>query len=42
MVPAGTPGFAVGQKYSKVGWCASDTRELSFTACRVPGATCWR
>jgi alkylation response protein AidB-like acyl-CoA dehydrogenase len=26
----------VSPKYSKVGWCASDTRELSFTDCRVP------
>jgi butyryl-CoA dehydrogenase len=37
IVPAGTPGFTVGQRYSKVGWCASDTRELSFDDCRVPG-----
>jgi short/branched chain acyl-CoA dehydrogenase len=36
IVPAGTPGFAVGTKYSKVGWCASDTRELAFSSCRVP------
>jgi short/branched chain acyl-CoA dehydrogenase len=36
IVPAGTPGFAVSKKYSKVGWNASDTRELSFTDCRVP------
>jgi alkylation response protein AidB-like acyl-CoA dehydrogenase len=36
MVPAGTPGFTVGREYSKVGWCASDTRELSFADCRVP------
>jgi short/branched chain acyl-CoA dehydrogenase len=36
IVPAGTPGFTVGQRYSKVGWCASDTRELSFDDCRVP------
>lgn len=36
MVPAGTPGFTAGQKYSKVGWCASDTRELVFSGCRVP------
>ena len=32
-----TDGFTVGQEYSKVGWCASDTRELSFSSCRVPG-----
>ena len=36
LVPAGTPGFTVSKKYSKVGWCASDTRELSFDGCRVP------
>jgi short-chain 2-methylacyl-CoA dehydrogenase len=36
IVPAGTPGFTVGREYSKVGWCASDTRELAFTGCRVP------
>jgi len=38
IVPAGTPGLAVGAKYSKVGWCASDTRELSFSNCHVPAA----
>jgi short-chain 2-methylacyl-CoA dehydrogenase len=38
IVPAGTPGFTVGPEYSKVGWCASDTRELSFSGCRVPEA----
>ena len=36
MVPSGTPGFTVGREYSKVGWCASDTRELAFAGCRVP------
>ncbi len=36
IVPADTPGFTVGRAYSKVGWCASDTRELAFTDCRVP------
>jgi alkylation response protein AidB-like acyl-CoA dehydrogenase len=36
IVPSGTPGFTVSKKYSKVGWNASDTRELSFTGCRVP------
>ncbi len=36
MIPAGTPGFTVAPEYSKVGWCASDTRELSFASCRVP------
>jgi len=38
IVPAGTEGFVVSKKYSKVGWLASDTRELSFTDCRVPEA----
>jgi short/branched chain acyl-CoA dehydrogenase len=36
IVPSGTEGFTVGPEYSKVGWCASDTRELSFASCRVP------
>src|ERR1700712_2009376 len=36
IVPSGTPGFTVGQRYSKVGWNASDTRELFFSDCRVP------
>jgi butyryl-CoA dehydrogenase len=38
IVPAGTPGLTVSEKYSKVGWLASDTRELSFNDCRVPEA----
>jgi short/branched chain acyl-CoA dehydrogenase len=38
IVPSGTPGFTVGPEYSKVGWCASDTRELAFASCRVPEA----
>ncbi|MEV0607790.1 acyl-CoA dehydrogenase family protein [Polymorphospora rubra] len=36
IVPSGTPGFTVQPGYSKVGWCASDTHELSFDDCRVP------
>jgi len=36
IVPAGTPGFKVSKKYSKVGWSSSDTNELSFSECRVP------
>jgi len=36
IVPSGTPGLTVGRAYSKVGWCASDTRELAFDDCRVP------
>lgn len=38
IVPAGTKGLTVGSEYSKVGWCASDTRELSFSDVRVPAA----
>ncbi|WP_206269541.1 acyl-CoA dehydrogenase family protein [Streptomyces antioxidans] len=38
IVPSGTPGFSVAAPYSKVGWNASDTRELSFADCRVPAA----
>jgi len=38
MVPSGTAGFTVGPEYSKVGWCASDTREVAFADCRVPAA----
>ncbi|MDA8368589.1 MAG: acyl-CoA dehydrogenase family protein [Nocardiopsaceae bacterium] len=36
LVPVDTPGFSLGQKYSKVGWSASDTNELVFDDCRVP------
>jgi len=36
LVPSGTPGLTVAKKYSKVGWSASDTHELSFDGCRVP------
>lgn len=36
VVPAGTEGVTVGPPYRKVGWRASDTREISFERCRVP------
>lgn len=36
IVPTGTPGFTVSPGYSKVGWTASDTHELTFDDCRVP------
>ncbi|POX52424.1 acyl-CoA dehydrogenase family protein [Streptomyces sp. Ru72] len=36
IIPSGTPGFTVAAPYSKVGWNASDTRELSFADVRVP------
>ncbi|HKS99562.1 MAG TPA: acyl-CoA dehydrogenase family protein [Rugosimonospora sp.] len=38
IVPSGTPGFQVAPGYSKVGWCASDTHELTFSDVRVPAA----
>ena len=38
-VPHGTPGFSVGRQYRKLGWHASDTRELVFEDCRVPAAS---
>ncbi|OKI57836.1 acyl-CoA dehydrogenase family protein [Micromonospora sp. CB01531] len=38
IVPSGTPGFTVAPAYSKVGWTASDTHELTFDDCRVPAA----
>ena len=36
IVPVGTPGFEIGRRLRKIGWHASDTRELAFTDCRVP------
>ena len=36
IVPTGTPGFTVGRGYHKVGWHASDTRDLYFDDVRVP------
>ena len=36
IVPQGTPGFARSKKYRKMGWRASDTRELSFVDASVP------
>ncbi len=35
-VPKGTPGYNIAPKYKKMGWHASDTRELHFDECRVP------
>ncbi len=35
-VPKGTPGYNIAPKYRKMGWHASDTRELNFDDCRVP------
>jgi butyryl-CoA dehydrogenase len=36
MVPVPHDGFRASAKYDKVGWHASDTRELVFEDCRVP------
>jgi alkylation response protein AidB-like acyl-CoA dehydrogenase len=36
IVPAGTPGLEVSPPLEKLGWRASDTRELSFRDCTVP------
>ena len=35
-VPQATPGFSRSKKYRKMGWRASDTRELSFVDALVP------
>jgi alkylation response protein AidB-like acyl-CoA dehydrogenase len=36
IVPNGTPGYEISQPMEKMGWHASDTRELSFRDCAVP------
>jgi alkylation response protein AidB-like acyl-CoA dehydrogenase len=36
VVPNGTPGYEPQDPYHKLGWHASDTRELVFNDCRVP------
>jgi short/branched chain acyl-CoA dehydrogenase len=36
LVPNGTPGYHIGPPYHKLGWHASDTRELVFEDCCVP------
>jgi alkylation response protein AidB-like acyl-CoA dehydrogenase len=38
LVPSDTTGVTVLPGYSKVGWCASDTHELSFEDVRVPAS----
>ncbi|MGD0968185.1 MAG: acyl-CoA dehydrogenase family protein [Candidatus Aquilonibacter sp.] len=38
IVPQETPGFTRSKKYKKMGWRASDTRELSFVDAKVPEA----
>src|SRR5689334_5087032 len=36
IVPNGTPGYVISAPMEKLGWRASDTRELSFQGARVP------
>jgi short/branched chain acyl-CoA dehydrogenase len=36
IVPQDAPGFTRSRKYKKMGWRASDTRELNFADARVP------
>jgi short/branched chain acyl-CoA dehydrogenase len=36
IVPNGTPGYELAEPMDKLGWRASDTRELSFRDVRVP------
>ena len=36
IVPNGTPGYEISAPMHKLGWHASDTRELSFRDCAVP------
>jgi short-chain 2-methylacyl-CoA dehydrogenase len=36
IVPNGTPGYVMSEPMEKLGWRASDTRELSFQNARVP------
>ncbi|HVA30284.1 MAG TPA: acyl-CoA dehydrogenase family protein [Gaiellaceae bacterium] len=36
IVPNGTPGYEISAPMRKLGWHASDTRELWFKDCRVP------
>jgi short/branched chain acyl-CoA dehydrogenase len=38
IVPNGTPGYEISKPMKKLGWRASDTRELSFKDVKVPEA----
>jgi short-chain 2-methylacyl-CoA dehydrogenase len=38
VVPNGTEGYVISEPMDKLGWRASDTRELSFQGARVPEA----
>lgn len=37
LVERGTPGLTVARPLAKTGWLSSDTAELHFDGCRVPG-----
>ena len=37
IVEKGTPGLSVARPLEKMGWRSSDTAELAFESCRVPG-----
>ena len=37
IVEKGTPGFSVGRQLDKMGWRCSDTAELIFEDCELPG-----
>jgi butyryl-CoA dehydrogenase len=39
LVERGIPGYSQAEPYRKLGWHASDTRELSFQGCRVPSSS---
>jgi alkylation response protein AidB-like acyl-CoA dehydrogenase len=36
VVENGTPGYTISEQMKKLGWRASDTRELAFEGCEVP------
>jgi short/branched chain acyl-CoA dehydrogenase len=38
VIQKGTPGYEISEPMEKMGWNASDTRELSFQDCAVPEA----
>ena len=38
IVPNGAPGYTISEPMQKLGWRASDTRELAFQGVRVPAA----
>jgi butyryl-CoA dehydrogenase len=38
LIERGTSGYEIAAPYRKLGWHASDTRELNFADCRIPEA----